>query len=166
MPKKLLGTVIFRRIKGRIVPVKITSESGEPGERIFSAMLKRKRVGGLRLKVPKEKKSALVDFVAVDSKLRGKGIASALLEKAAKFSDRAGKKFLRSGGLIHPGAVKNRKNLPGKTKFVRRTLGASAQKIVTPEEAKRIAKTGGSEKLSEFVMSTTRIKGFRKRKIR
>jgi len=118
MPKSIPGRVLFRKIKGRIVPIKITNRDITPPgrsmyasrKREITAWLKDEKVGKLELSVPRKGVSATLDNVSVGKEFRRRGISKNLFQRAVNFLQRANFKFLRSDELLSPAQVKIRRS--------------------------------------------------------
>lgn len=119
-----MGKFIFRRIGGRIVPIKISGEkAGDTGHKLIRRIKAdaridgdTKRVGTMFLNVPKKGPRATIENVDVAAHARKEGIASELFEYAQRLLGRAGKKVVR-GELLHEAQVKIRAR-SGKSAFI------------------------------------------------
>lgn len=107
---------IFRKIGGRIVPIKISSEKAgvDAGHRLVRRVKAvaridgdNLRVGTMFMNVPKKGPRATIENVDVLGKARKRGISGEMFDYAAKLLGRAGKKVIR-GELLHPAQVKIR----------------------------------------------------------
>lgn len=118
MSKRKVGRVVFRKIRGRIVPVVIknindgaaaaSSYAGNKFRKIVAETPDKQRLGTLNLLVPKKGKHAEVLSVNVEKEFRRRGISKQLFERASQFAARAGKKFLRSEDIQAVAQVKIR----------------------------------------------------------
>lgn len=118
--KGKLGRVIFRRIGGRLIPIRISnvadavataSSQTAKFRKIVAELPDKTRVGVMHLEIPKKGRAASVVAVNVEKTFRRKGVSKNLFARAQQFLSRAGRKFLRSEDLQHPAQVKIRKAL-------------------------------------------------------
>ncbi len=116
MGKSKLGRVLFRKIGGRIVPIKISnvadkaanaSSYGDKFRHITAKLPDGEQIAKLNLRLEKKGKATLVS-VGVEEKFRKRGIAKNLFARATQFLERAGFKFLRSEEIQHGAQVKIR----------------------------------------------------------
>ena len=120
---------IFRRIGGRLVPIKIGSSKADAEllklTRRVTATARidgeNKRVGTMFLSVPKFGTRATVQNVDVIGEAQKQGIATELFDHAKKLLGRAGKKVMR-GEILHEAQVKIR-DKAGKSAFIGLGLG-------------------------------------------
>jgi hypothetical protein len=119
--KGKLGRLLFRKIKGRIVPIRISNVRDAIAEqhsygtkyRKIIAESDKEFMGQLTLEIPKKGNKAYVKDVRVPKEFRRKGISKNLFARAKSFLERYGIGFLRSQDLQHPAQVKIRKKLGG-----------------------------------------------------
>lgn len=119
MSKGKLGRVIFRKIGGRIIPIKISNVAdkiaqasdmgGSRFRKIIASSEKHGFMGQLTLRVPPKGNSAELVDVRVREEFRRRGISKNLFARATDFLKRAGYKFLRSNDIQHPAQIKIRK---------------------------------------------------------
>lgn len=114
--KDKLGRILFRKIGGRIIPIRIknvgdiaanASQIGIKSRKIV-AQVGDKIVGTLNLEIPKKGVSATIQSVNVHPNFRNFGIAKNLFDRAAKFASRIGKKFIRGEEIQHIAQIKIR----------------------------------------------------------
>jgi predicted GNAT family acetyltransferase len=108
MAKGKLGRIMFRKIGGRIVPIKILNlpnpKESNNFVKIRNIVAKSDefgQMGKLTLSIPKKGKSATIDNVMVDKEFRRKGISKNLFKRATDFLERTNKKFLHSTDMQH-----------------------------------------------------------------
>ena len=117
--KGKIGKIIFRKINGRIVPIRIknvadkiaqaSDAGGSRFRKIIESSEKHGFMGQLTLRVPPRGKSAEVVDVRVVEQFRRRGISKNLFARATQFLQKAGYKFLQSTDIQHPAQVKIRK---------------------------------------------------------
>jgi ribosomal protein S18 acetylase RimI-like enzyme len=129
-----MSKTVFRKIGGRIVPIKIGSKvtrnsMGYDMNRRIVAKIDGKAVGDLEFGKPyRLNKTLRVLNVHVDQAFRGNGIATALYDHLMRLAKRS-KKFnqIESTDIIHSAAVKAR-NKQG-AEFFSRTESGTQRKI-------------------------------------
>lgn len=119
MPKGKLGRIIWRKIGGRIIPIKISNFADKSADsviglnkhrKIVATLPTGKQIGKMTIAVPKKGISAEVISVNVEKEFQKKGISKNLFHRAASFLERVGKKFLNSGNIQHHAQLKIRHN--------------------------------------------------------
>ena len=116
-----LGRILFRKIGGRIVPIRIKNVSDPIAGassyanrfRKITANVKGQQVAALTLSLPKKGKTATLVDVRVEKEFRRKGISKNLFARAKQFLERANFKFIRSNELLSPAQVKIRNKIGG-----------------------------------------------------
>ena len=115
--------VLFRKIGGRIVPIKVSNVKDAIADASSYGIKHRKLVaealhpagkqylGQMSLQIPVKGKTAVVQDVRVVEHARKKGISKKLFTEAQQFLGRAGYKFMRSGDIQHPAQVKIRRSV-------------------------------------------------------
>lgn len=112
-----MGKFIFRKIGGRIIPIRITnvkdavaqaSSFGTKYRNVVAKLPDGQQVAKMALEIPKKGKHANVLSVNVEKKFQKKGISKALFQRATEFLERAGLKSLRSNDIQHVAQVKIR----------------------------------------------------------
>lgn len=174
-----MSKIIFRKIAGKIVPIKIGSQAAITGNTATAARKitahaiqgkEKVMVGNMNLTIPKKGASATVDSVNVEKKFQKHGLSRAMFKHAQEFLGRIGKKFMRSYELQHVAQVKIRtaagKGPRGKagTKFIGSGYGPYGEmsKKIRSGEAKRLIKNPGIN--GQSVSATTMIpKKYRKK---
>jgi len=132
-----VAKTIFRKIGGRIVPIRIgsvrldTDLMGGKARDVF-AKVGDTVLGHARIVVPDEGKFATLDYVRVNHEFRGKGIGRSLFKHAQELLGRAGKSFLRADKIQHQAQVKIRASA-GKSVFI--GYGRGQAKKLSPLEA-------------------------------
>jgi hypothetical protein len=116
--KGKLGRVLFRKIGGRIIPIRISNiadkiaDSSRVGllrtRNIIATGPKKEFMGQLTLLTSSRGKAAYVQDVRVPKEFRRKSISKNLFARATQFLERTGAKFLRSDDLQHPAQIKIR----------------------------------------------------------
>lgn len=175
MAAKKIGKFIFRKIRGKVRAIRIKNERDPASGLSFSGVKERKitattksgrRIGQLSLQVPKKGKHATVLDVRVDKEFRRKGISRALFKKAAQFSNRVGKDFLRSDNLKSAAQVKIRRGF-GKSVFIGDQFGRfgeQTRKISSNTAIRIIKENHGPNSKGRLVTGTTRIKKPKRKK--
>jgi len=173
-----LGRYIFRKIGGRIVPIKINNiadkianaSSRTDKYRKITATAKGQLLGVLNLQIPKRGKSAIIKSVNVEKQFRRKGISKNLFARATQFLERAKYKFLRSDEIQHSAQIKIRKKYgrykagpvkKNRTKFFADQFGAFG------EETRRIDSLSATDILKynrsgRQITATTMLKKYKK----
>jgi hypothetical protein len=180
--KGKIGRIIFRKINGRIIPIRISniadpiataSSQTAKFRKIIAESPKKERLGTMFLEIPNKGKTAHVSMVEVAKPYRRKGISKNLFARAAQSLERYGFKFLRTGDLQHPAQVKIRRKLGGtykaggkrksRTRFFADQFGRYGEESrrVTSQEAKDILKNNTS---GRQVKATTMLKKYMGRK--
>ena len=115
MAKNVAGRVIFRKIGGRIVPIKFHNVADKAAStqfvkkrNIIATSKEFGHMGKLSLSIPKKGASADIDSVLVPSEFRKKGISKNLFKRATDFLERTKVKFLRSTDMQHHAQAKIR----------------------------------------------------------
>lgn len=113
-----LGRVIFRRIHGKLIPIRITNTAdkvaqasdygGNKFRQIKAVLPSGETIGKMNLRVPKKGAHAEVISVNVEKQFKKKGISKNLFSRAVDFLNRAGKKFLRGEDIQHVAQAKIR----------------------------------------------------------
>src|SRR3990172_11191025 len=124
--KGKLGRVIFRKIGGRIVPIRIrniadkvaqaSSYVGVRHRKIIAEAPGKNIIGSLHLTVPLKGKAATIASVEVRKEFRKRGISKNMFERASQFLGRAKYKFIRSDDIQHVAQVNIRIKSGGKYK--------------------------------------------------
>lgn len=177
MAKGKLGRYLFRKVRGRVIPIKISNVSDKIAEasdysgskfrKIIAKTDKGEHVGQLTLRIPKKGKSADLIDVRVNKEFRRKGISKNLFARASEFLDRSGFKFLRSDDIQAAAQVKIRANqgryragrkFRNKSRFVADQFGpwGEQSRRVSPKEAIDILK---NNRTGRQVKGTTMIGG-------
>jgi predicted GNAT family acetyltransferase len=157
-----MAKTIFRRIGGRIIPIRIGSEAlgtnAGATRRLFSAKPEGSThpVSLAIVDFPKGKKHAKISAMNVTQKYRKKGIASDMFEQITDFSRRAGKKFVRSSNIEHPAQVKIRSKM--RSRFVIDEGGYSKRLAGAKEAAKVIQDQFKKDVISVVRGSTSTLK--------
>jgi len=175
MIKTKLGRVLFRKIGGRIVPIRISnvadkiadaSSIGNKTRKIIATGHKGGFMGQLTLQIPKKGNKAYIQDVRVPKEFRRKGISKSLFARATKFLQRANFRFLRSSDLQHPAQVNIRRRAgvfkagpkrKARSRFFADQFGQFGEdtRRVTSQEAKEILKNNPTGRL---ITSTTMLK--------
>jgi predicted GNAT family acetyltransferase len=158
-------STIFRRLGGRIVPIKIGSEkigrTASTVARKITAKIHGEKVGHLLMIAPESKKHVKLTGALVDPPFRSQGIASAMFEHAAKLFGRAGKKSIRTGGIEHAAQVSIREKYKSRFFAHGRGMLTDGSKRVTANKAREIVQFSPQ---SKTVTATTLIpKKFRRK---
>lgn len=102
-----MGKTIFRKIGGRIVPIKLSSKQIETGahfykERLIQAAHAKtgELLGKAYVQHGTKKSTARITDITIREKFRGKGIGKALFKHIENLYSRAGFKFLRTQSAI------------------------------------------------------------------
>jgi GNAT superfamily N-acetyltransferase len=166
--------IIFRRIGGRIVPIKIGFQAiaDVPGKlksfdatRLMVATAEGKYAGSAHFRVPKTHSVTLED-VRVAREYQRKGISKAMFREAMQTFGKEGKKFIRSNEIQHPAQVKIRSLLGKKTVYGVHGVGLygeESRKITRAaalDYAKRIQK-GDVQGFSQITATTMIPKKYR-----
>ena len=184
VPKGKLGRIIWRKIGGRVIPIKISNISdkmsnassinGKIKYRSIVAKLQNgEQVGKLNLSIPKKGVSASLLSVNVEKKFQKKGISKNLFHRATEFLSRAGKKFLNSNDIQHAAQIKIRSNYglgnsikaggkyKKRSRFIRDQVGAFGEKSkqIRASEAIDILKNNRS---GINIQGTTMLKNLKK----
>jgi predicted GNAT family acetyltransferase len=160
-----VSNFIFRKLGGRIVPIKISSEkAGETATRLIRRVKAEARmdgatarVGTMFLNVPKTGPRATIENVDVVNMARKQGIASEMMDYAAKLLGRAGKKVLR-GELLHEAQVKIRARL-GRTAFIGHGFPphGESSRLLNQKEASLAVRTLKQSKIPSHITASTII---------
>ena len=188
--KSVLGRVIFRKVNGRIVPIRIHNVADKIAEastwskhrKIIAKLPNGEQIAQLNLRLPDKGKSAELLSVAVEKKFRKKDISKNLFARAKQFLERAGYKFLRSSDIQHVAQVKIRKRagryvIPkadgtgklnrSRTRFFADQFGmyGEEKRRVISDEAIRILKENQTPQgKGRQITATTMLKKFRGKK--
>jgi predicted GNAT family acetyltransferase len=150
------GRIIFKRIRGRIVPIKIesrvASEIGDSSKKILTvrASGKRRLFGSMRTDVSPYKRAARVQDTLVNDKVRGAGLSTELFRETLE--KLKGMKFKSLAGEVqHPAQVKIRAKF--KSRFYDQYSGPHGDrfKLMGAKEAESTVKKKG------YIMAVTRI---------
>ena len=116
--KGKLGRYLFRKIGGRIVPIRINNIADKISDANNMGGLRHRKIqaigdkgtymGQLTLTIPKKGKTATIMDVRVPKQYQKKGISKNLFARATQFLERAKYKFLKSDEIMHPAQVKIR----------------------------------------------------------
>ena len=158
MPIKKSSGLIFRKIRGRLVPISIKGKTekhtsmGFIKQRVFTAKSGGEEVGFLQvgIKAP-PKKSAEILLIEVNEKFQGVGVATAMFNRMMNVRGRAGNRKI-TGDLLHPAAAKVRKKV-GKTTF----------EILSRDKSGNISTTVKRSKSMKRVMRAFEEKAAKKR---
>ncbi len=173
--KGKLGRVIWRRIGGRVVPIRISNTADKSAQassyagtkfRQIVAKVDGQQVGKLTLSIPKKGVSASVEHVVVEPKFREKGISKNLFARATQMLERIGKKFLRSEDIQAAAQIKIRRKYGrfkagGKTKNRSRIIAdgfppyGEGTRRITKDHALEIMKNNDK---GQLVKMTTMLK--------
>jgi len=158
--------IIFRKIGSRIIPIRISSVKLATGSNFYkerkvtaSILEKGKRIfaGSAITQHGVRKKVATLKDVKVDPVFQRYGIGTALFEHVKELFGRAGTRFLRSDGIIHPAQVKIRSKY--KTKFLGKGYGSYGEKsrLVGLNEAFDIVKPMKKADDYRILQASTRL---------
>lgn len=130
-------STLFRKIGGRIVPIRISSDKiphSNPSTRLrnVSARVNGQQVGSLKLDHA-SKKFGHIDHVSVKPDYRKMGVGAALFEHAAKLLGKTGRTAIRSSYIEHEAQVKIRSKY--RTTFMGKSLEGKKAKL-SPQNAK------------------------------
>ena len=173
--KGKLGRFIFRKIGGRVIPIKISNLADEVATassktnkyRKIIAKAGEEQVAKLNLEIPKKGKFATILDVNVEKKFQKKGISKNLFARAETFLSRIGKKFLRSNEIQHVAQIKIRRGLgrykaggkmKSRTKLFVDQLGTFGEQTgkITRQEAIDLLKRGNPK--GQQITATTLLR--------
>lgn len=155
MSKKKGLRVIFRRIKGRLIPLKI-NHIFKDKKLTVRARKGLRELGELTAeKITGRKKTGRLLGVFVKPKARKKRISEKLFKKAANIFKSMGIEFMR-GDVMHPAQVAIRNKFI--SKFFRRNLKTGKLNRVSVKEAFKITRFKGR------VLATTLLKKKKRKK--
>lgn len=166
-----MAKTIFRKIGGRIVPIKIRGEKNPAStssgyiSRSIRAKTEDQFVGKLNVGIPKKGKYIDVESIAVEKKFRRRGIAHQMMKYLEKIAGKSGKRFLRSDDLQSTSMVNIRKKL-GKTRFFADQFGPygeETRRISASQAKKFIRQNKTPESTGRLITATTMLKKKRKK---
>jgi GNAT superfamily N-acetyltransferase len=142
-----MGKTIFRKIGGRIIPIRLT---GAPRPPFLSSAAAREMVakvgddviGGIVFARKALKPSAIkVKLIDVNSEFQGHGIGTALFERLIKLAKKIKVTEIEGGPLIDPGAVKIRAKFASKFFTGKKEITAKqAIQIIEKHKIRQIAR--------------------------
>ena len=181
--KGKLGRVLFRKIGGRIIPIRIsnvadkisdanhvgnyTGKSNVAHRKIQAILPDKTAIATMNLKIPKKGKTAEVQNVEVAKAFRRKGISKNLFARATQFLERSGYKFLRSEDLQSPAQVKIRSAFgrykagakgKNRTKFFADQFGPYGENTKRISKDDAIAILRGTNEKGRQIKATTMLK--------
>lgn len=118
--KGKLGRVIFRKIKGKVIPIRVNNvadtvtNSSEFNKKIHHRILNAKlpdgqQVAKMHLQMNRKTKKATILDVRVEKDFQKRGISKNLFKRTTDFLEKAGFKFLRGDDIQSAAQVKIRK---------------------------------------------------------
>lgn len=181
MAKGKLGRLIWRKIGGRVIPIRIKNvadtiaNASHQSKTVTWRQIKAltpegQQIAKMTLEVPKKGKSATVVSVNVEKQFQKKGISKQLFARATQFLDRAGFKFIRSYEIQHVAQAKIRRahgmykagsKSKNRTKFFADQFGPYGEETrrVTAKDVVEILKQNKSPRSTgRLVTATTMIK--------
>lgn len=173
--KGKLGRLMFRKIGGRIIPIRISNIADDVAtasvktdkyRQIVAKLPSGEKIAKMNLQIPRKGKTATILSVNVEPKFTKKGIAKNLFARATAFLERAGYKFVRSDDLQHPAQAKIRSAYgrykagskgKNRTKFVADQFGqwGEGKKLVKKDSVLAILKDNF---LGRQITATTMLK--------
>ena len=183
--KGKLGKIMYRRIGGRVVPIRIhnvadqISEASMPYAKFRKIVAKTDKgevLGTMSLTIPKKGKHAQIAGVEVRKEMRKRGISKNLMARAKQFLERANVGFLRSRDVQHVAQAKLRRGMgrykagekyKSRTKFFTDQAGPFGEKSrrVSRQEAIDIIKENQTPRSTgKQVWTTTMLKKLKGRK--
>lgn len=143
--------IIFRKIGGRVIPIKISnvkdavsqaSSYGGVKYRNIIAKSKGEQIGKMSIQIDKNLKKATVLAVNVEKKFQKKGISKEMFKKATSFLERLGTRFLRSDDIQHIAQVKIRSKYGRYGKTFKNSKGTPLRKNRTKYVADQFGRYG------------------------
>lgn len=159
-----MGKFIFRRIGGRIVPIKISSEKASKNTELLVRRVKAEaridgethRVGTAFVSTRKTGIRANLENVSVRGDAKKQGIGSELYEYAQRLMGRAGKKIIRSDSIEHVAQAKIQARA-GKTAFIGGGYPGATNRKLNAKEAQLAVKNLKTSLYPAYVTGSTVI---------